>query len=217
MGLFHHSRQLKNRQQLKQWWEQRWEQQTTDDAPRTTKTPTDDKVAHPHDEGQDGQDGGNVGQSDKAHAVATDDSSESRTTVPGEATTVKDGNATAEATVSHADDPATESTEVPGDGGEADADDATKDASTAEDTAERSQTVHDEPEETTASDGGRKFTDIPATPVTDAVAGRSDEIPHLEVSTVCADEADAARVTSTFGAQASNAPRDDAKQSDEQS
>ena len=51
MGLFHRSRQLKNRQQLKQWWEQ----QTTDDPPRTTKAPTD-KVIHPHDEGQDGQD-----------------------------------------------------------------------------------------------------------------------------------------------------------------
>lgn len=206
MGLFHHSRQLKNRQQLKQWWEQ----QTTDDAPRTTKVPTD-KVTHPHDEGQDGQDGGNVGQS------ATDNSSESRTTVPGEATTAEDGNATTETIVSHADDSATESTEVTEGGGEADVDDDTKDAGTTEDAAERSQTTHDEQGETMTSDGGRKFSGIPATPVTDAVAGRSSEIPHLEVSTVCADNADAARVTSTFGAQASNAPRDDAEQSDEQS
>ena len=211
MGLFHHSRQLKNRQQLKQWWQQ----QTTDDAPRTTKASTD-KVTHPHDEGQDGQDGGNVGQSDKARAVATHDNSENGTTVPGGATTTEDGNATTGATV-HADDAATESTKVTGDGGEADVDDDTKDVGTAEDAAERSQTAHDEQDETTTSDGGRKFTDIPATPVTDAVAGRSSEIPHLEVSTICADEADAARVTSTFGAQASNTPRDDAEQSDEQS
>ena len=148
--------------------------------------------------------------------MATHGSSKNGTTVPDEATTTEDGNATTEATV-HADNAATESTEVTGDGGEADVDDATKDAGTAEDAAERSQTAHDEQDETTASDGERKFTDIPATPVTDAVAGRSDEIPHLEVSTVCADEADAARVTSTFGAQASNAPRDDAEQLDEQS
>lgn len=215
MGLFHHSRQLKNRQQLKQWWEQRWDQQTTDDAPRITKASTD-KVTHPHDEGQDGQDGGNVGQSDKAHAVPTHDSSKNGTITPGEATTTEDGNDTTEATA-HADDSAIESTKVTEDGGEADVDDATKDAGTAEDAAERSQTIHDEQDETTTSDGGRKFTDIPATPVTDAVAGRSSEIPHLEVSTICADEADAARVTSTFGAQASNTPRDDAEQSDEQS
>lgn len=217
MGLFHHSRQLKNRQQLlKQWWEQRWDQQTTDDAPRITKASTD-KVTHLHDEGQDGQDGGNVGQSDKAHAVPTHDSSKNGTITPGEATTTEDGNDTTEATVSHADDSVIESTKVTEDGGEADVDDATKDAGTAEDAAERSQTIHDEQDGTTASDGERKFTDIPATPVTDAVAGRSAEIPHLEVSTVCADEADAARVTSTFGAQASNAPRNDAEQSDGQS
>lgn len=208
MGLFHRSRQLKNRQQLKQWWEQ----QTTDDPPRTTKAPTD-KVIHPHDEGQDGQDGGNEGQSDKARAVTTRDSSKNKATVPGEATTTEDGNATTEATVSHADDATTESTKVTEGGGESDVDDDTKDVGTADDTAERFQTAHDEQDETTASDEGRKFADIPATPVTDAVAGRSSEIPHLEVSTVCADEADAVRVTSTFGAQASNAPRDDAEQS----
>ena len=208
MGLFHKGRQLKNRQQLKQWWEQ----QTTDDAPRTTKAPTD-KVTHPHDEGQNGQDGGNVGQPDKAHTVATHDSSENGTTVPGEATTTEDGNATTEAIVSHADDAATESTEVTEGGGEANVDNATKDAGTAEDAAERSQTIHDEQDGTMTSNGKRKFADIPATPVTDAVAGRSDEIPHLEVSTVCADEADAARVTSTFGAQASNVPQNDAERS----
>lgn len=149
--------------------------------------------------------------------MTTHDSSENKATVPGEATTAKDSNATTEATVSHADDAVIESTEVTEGSGEADVDNATKDAGIAENGGERSQTVHDEQDGTMASDGGRKFSGIPATPVTDAVAGRSSEIPHLEVSTVCADEADAARVTSTFGAQASNTPRDDAEQSDEQS
>ena len=121
--------------------------------------------------------------------MATHDSSKSRTTVPDEATTTEDGNATTEATV-HADNAATESTEVTGDGGEADVDDDTKDVGTAEDAAERSQTAHDEQDETMASDGERKFADIPATPVTDAVAGRSDEIPHLEVSSSCQSKCD---------------------------
>ena len=232
MGLFHRKgKQLKTKQDLQEWWEQ----QTTDDAPRTataqkTTTTSPDKATESrlHDKGQDGQNENdvnrdNVGQSNKAHTVADahDEDKGDTVTVSDEATATEDGNSTTEATASHVD-AATEDIES--------TDDTTattknvepahendSDKAATVDVDARSQTVHDEPDEAGAGDVERESTDIPATPVTDAVAGRSAEIPHLEVSTVSADEADAASITSTFGAQASNAPQKDTEQSDGQS
>lgn len=233
MGLFHRrGKQLKTKQDLQEWWEQ----QTTDDAPRTataqkTTTTSPDKATESrlHDKGQDGQDENdvdrdNVGQSNKAHTVADahDEDKGDTVTASDEATATEDGNATTGATTPHVD-AATEDVESTDDATAttknvepARGTDSDKAATVDEET--RSQTTHDEPDGVEPRDVEWESAGIPATPVTDAVAGRSSEIPHLKVSTVNADEADAASsITSTFGAQASNAPRNDSEQSDGQS
>lgn len=233
MGLFHRrGKQLKTRQDLQEWWEQ----QTTDDAPRTataqkTTTTSSDKATESrlHDKGQDGQDENdvdrdNVGQSNKAHTVADahDEDKGDTVTASDEATATEDSNSTTEATAPHVD-AATEDVESTDDATTttknvepARGTDSDKAATVDEET--HSQTTHDEPDGVEPRDVEWESADIPATPVTDAVAGRSSEIPHLEVSTVNADEADAASsITSTFGAQASNAPQKDVEQSDGQS
>lgn len=233
MGLFHRrGKQLKTKQDLRECWEQ----QLTDDAPRTTTARTDKTTeSRLHDKGQDGNDAnrGNEGQSDKAHTVADthDEDKDDTVTASNEATTengtseVVDG--TDETTVSHMNNAATEDAKVTED--VESADDATtaiknvepahetdsdKAATVNEET--RSQTVHDESDETETGSVEREPVGIPATPVTDAVAGRSDEIPHLEVSTVSADEADAASITSTFGAQANNAAQETEQSADDE-
>lgn len=221
MGFFHRKgKQLKTKQDLREWWEQ----QTTDDAPRTataqkttTTSPDQATESRLHDKGQDGQDENdvnrdNVGQSNKAHTVADahDEDKGNTVTASDEATATEDSNSTTEATAPHVD-AATEDVES--------TDDATattknvepargtdSDKAATVDEKTRSQTTHDEPDGVEPHDVEWESADIPATPVTDAVAGRSSEIPHLEVSTVSADEADAASsITSMFGAQVSNA------------
>lgn len=212
MGLFHRrGKQLKTRQDFKEWWER----QTTDDTPRTTTTRTD-KDAEPllHDPGQDGQDEdgthrADVGQSDETRAVADvhDEDNGNVAAASDGATTTKDDTSEVvggadEADAHRVDDATTENVEPT----DAAAGDKTAAEATTVDVDVRSQTAHgDSDEGTEPDDVERESVDIPATPVTDAVAGRSDEIPRLEVSTISADEADAASITSTFGAQANNA------------
>lgn len=237
MGLFHRKgKQLKTKQDLREWWER----QTTDDTPRTTTACTDKTTeSHLHDKGQDGQDENNVdrgneGQSDKAHTVAdTHDEDSGDVVTASNKVTTEDGTTevtgeTDEAAVPRVnDDAATEDVKVTEDVESTDdaitttknvepAHETNSDEATTVDEDTRSQTVHNEPDETETGSVEREPMNIPATPVTDAVAGRSDEIPHLEVSTVSADEADAASITSTFGAQASNVPQGSEQSADDE-